>query len=237
MTRPASPRPVSRRRVPTATPAGEVGSRRSAHLTRRSAGPSTTNGPRQRSCRAPEGHADREQLRGDLIGGTSRVARPSELAQRLGGDLEVVIEGLAAQGAGAPAPRRTGSERRRVGRSTPVQQRAGAARGRVRPDRAPSNPAPLIAALPDRERRILLLRFDGRTQAEIGERWESPRCRVTPADANARCVASARRRPRRGDHGLDDERSVPRTVSTSTRSSPVIAFMRLPSCRAHARLQ
>jgi DNA-directed RNA polymerase specialized sigma subunit len=37
--------------------------------------------------------------------------------------------------------------------------------------------APLLAALPERERWILLLRFfDGLTQAEIGALVESPRC-------------------------------------------------------------
>ena len=41
---------------------------------------------------------------GELEQRNGRAARPSEIAERLGVDVEVVIEGLAAQGAGVPAP-------------------------------------------------------------------------------------------------------------------------------------
>jgi len=107
---------------------------------------------------------------GELAQHNGRAARPSEIAQRLGVDLEVVLEGLAAQGAGytrsldEPAGGDDGSTGRgrfnnRLGLTEPefdlVEHRESL--------------APLLAALPERERRILLLRFfGGLTQTEIG---------------------------------------------------------------------
>jgi RNA polymerase sigma-B factor len=99
-----------------------------------------------------------------------RAARPSEIAQRLGVDLEVVIEGLAAHGAGRtcsldePDLNGDGSgDRRRFSRALGLHE----AEFELIEHR--QTLAPLLAALPARERRILLLRFfDGLTQAEIG---------------------------------------------------------------------
>jgi RNA polymerase sigma-B factor len=98
-----------------------------------------------------------------------RAARPSEIARQLGVDIEVVLEGLAALGAGhtssldepADDDDRAGARSRFeavLGRTEPefdlVEHRAGL--------------APLLAALPERERRILLMRFFGEmTQTEI----------------------------------------------------------------------
>jgi RNA polymerase sigma-B factor len=97
-----------------------------------------------------------------------RAARPSEIARQLGLDIELVLEGLAAQGAGytssldEPAGDDYGGDRSRfeavIGRTEPefdlVEHREGL--------------APLLAALPERERRILLMRFFGEmTQTEI----------------------------------------------------------------------
>jgi RNA polymerase sigma-B factor len=101
-----------------------------------------------------------------------RAARPSEIAAVLGVDREVVLEGLAAQGAthcfslDEPAREDAGpDDRSRFGRGLArtepeyelVEQREAL--------------APLLAALPERERTILLLRFSGGlTQTEIGHR-------------------------------------------------------------------
>jgi RNA polymerase sigma-B factor len=101
-----------------------------------------------------------------------RAARPSEIAARLGADLEVVLEGLAAVGAAhclsldEPACEDEGPDDR---------ARFGAALGRAEPEfelvEQREALAPLLAALPERERTILLLRFfGGMTQTEIGHR-------------------------------------------------------------------
>jgi RNA polymerase sigma-B factor len=103
-----------------------------------------------------------------------RAARPSEIARHLGVDVEVVLEGLAAQGAGhtasldEPAHGSDGS-----GDATGLA-RFAAVLGETEPEfdlvdhRAAL--APLLAALPERERRILVMRFfGGMTQTEIGQ--------------------------------------------------------------------
>ena len=101
-----------------------------------------------------------------------RAARPTEIAAHLGVALEVVLEGLAAQGAAhcfsldEPAWDQEGSGDR---------TRFGAVLGHAEPefDLIEHREAlqPLLAALPDRERTILMLRFfGGMTQTEIGHR-------------------------------------------------------------------
>ena len=103
-----------------------------------------------------------------------RAARPSEIAALLEVDLEVVLEGLQAAGAGhtvsldAPA---YGGDAEGSGERTQF----GAALGQVEPEfdlvDHRESLAPLLAALPEREQRILVLRFfGGLTQTEIGER-------------------------------------------------------------------
>jgi RNA polymerase sigma-B factor len=110
------------------------------------------------------------QVGGELEQCNGRSARPSEIAERLGVDVEVVIEGLAAQGVGRPASL-----------DEPAREMEGWT-GRLRFSSALGLDerefdliehrqalAPLLAALPEREQRILVLRFfDGLTQAEIG---------------------------------------------------------------------
>ncbi len=120
---------------------------------------------RLRSLRAMiyDAAAELEQLNG-------RAARPSEIAQRLGVDLEVVIEGLAAQGAGRT---RSLDEPDLNGDGSGDRRRFSSALGLHEEEfdliEHRQTLAPLLAALPERERRILLLRFfDGLTQAEIG---------------------------------------------------------------------
>jgi len=99
-----------------------------------------------------------------------RSARPSEIADWLGVDLEVVIEGLAAQGAGQPAsldaPAR---EMEGWGGRLRFGSALGLHEGEFDLIEYREALAPLLAVLPERERRILVLRFfDELTQAEIG---------------------------------------------------------------------
>ena len=101
-----------------------------------------------------------------------RSARPSEIAERLGVDLEVVIEGLAAQGLGRPGsldePARDAegwNDRLRFSSALGLDE------GEFDLIEYRQALAPLLAALTERERRILVLRFfDELTQSEIGAR-------------------------------------------------------------------
>jgi RNA polymerase sigma-B factor len=98
-----------------------------------------------------------------------RSARPSEIAERLGVDVEFVIEGLAARGAGRP---RSLDEPDLSGDGSSDRARFGSALGLHEAEfdlvEHRQTLAPLLAALPERERRILLLRFfDGLTQTQI----------------------------------------------------------------------
>jgi RNA polymerase sigma-B factor len=99
-----------------------------------------------------------------------RAPRPSEIAEHLGVGVEVVLEALSAQGVvrtaslDEPAPDSDGSgERLRFGSALAhVEEEFDLVEHR-------EALAPLLAALSDRERRILLLRFfGGLTQTEIG---------------------------------------------------------------------
>jgi RNA polymerase sigma-B factor len=104
-----------------------------------------------------------------------RAPRPSEIARELGVDVEVVLEGLAAQGAGhtssldEPA---SGDDR---GSGSAGGSRFAGALAQTEPKfdlvEHREGIAPLLAALPERERQILLLRFfGGLTQTEIAAR-------------------------------------------------------------------
>jgi RNA polymerase sigma-B factor len=102
-----------------------------------------------------------------------RAARPSEIAEQLGLPREAVLEGLAAQGAA-----HTFSLDEPAGEDdhdTGDRSRFGATLGRTEPDydlvEQREALGPLLSALPERERRILMLRFyGGLTQTEIGHR-------------------------------------------------------------------
>ena len=103
-----------------------------------------------------------------------RAARPSEIARHLGLDVEVVLEGLAAQGAGHTASLDAPASAADDGRDAPDHARFGGALAETDPQfdlvEYGEALAPLLAALPARERRILLLRFfGGMTQTEIGQ--------------------------------------------------------------------
>jgi len=98
-----------------------------------------------------------------------RAARPSEIAAFLGLDVERVLEGLQAQGVSHPASL---DEPTRDDGSPDARKRLDAALGQVEPEfdlvEHRQGLAPLLAALPARERRILLLRFFGNmTQSQI----------------------------------------------------------------------
>jgi RNA polymerase sigma-B factor len=102
-----------------------------------------------------------------------RAPRPSEIAAAMDVDVEVVLEGLAALGAGhtSSLDESASDDDGAVGTRT----RFDAALGEIEPefDLVEQREAlsPLLAALPERERRILLLRFfGGLTQSEIGEK-------------------------------------------------------------------
>ena len=120
------------------------------------------------------------QLQGEIFGVVAqlsqrqgRAPRPSEIAAAMGVPVEVVLEALEAQGA-----THTWSL------DEPARTDDGRAGDRLRLDHAleqvdphfelaehRSALEPLLATLPERERRILLLRFfGGLTQTEIGER-------------------------------------------------------------------
>jgi RNA polymerase sigma-B factor len=100
-----------------------------------------------------------------------RAPRPSEIARHLGVEVEVVVDGLAARGTGYVASL-----------DEPASDSSGESTSRARLDGAlgETEPqfdlvehrtalAPLLEALPERERQILLMRFfGGMTQTEIG---------------------------------------------------------------------
>jgi RNA polymerase sigma-B factor len=97
-----------------------------------------------------------------------RAARPSEIAAHLDVAVEVVLEALAAQLAA-----HTSSLDEPATEGGGDRLRFGTALARVEEDfdlvEQREAVAPLLAALPERERRILLLRFfGGLTQTEIG---------------------------------------------------------------------
>ena len=109
---------------------------------------------------------------GELAQRHGRAARPSEIARHLELDIEIVLEGLAGHGAGhaasldEPAGHDDGSA------SSGDRARFAAALSQTEPEfdlvEHREGLAPLLAAMPERERRILLLRFfGGLTQTEI----------------------------------------------------------------------
>jgi RNA polymerase sigma-B factor len=100
-----------------------------------------------------------------------RAARPSEIAGHLGLDVEIVLEALAAQ-----SVERTSSLDEPAGHDegngSDERTRFAAALSQTEPEfdlvEHRESLAPLLAAMPERERRILLLRFfGGLTQTEI----------------------------------------------------------------------
>jgi RNA polymerase sigma-B factor len=104
-----------------------------------------------------------------------RAPRPSEIARRLGVDVEVVLDGLAAQGSGHVASLDEPASDSSGGGDAPGRARFDGALGETEPQfdlvEHRTALAPLLEALPERERQILLMRFfGGMTQTEIGHR-------------------------------------------------------------------
>ena len=98
-----------------------------------------------------------------------RAPRPSEIAEHLGVDVESVVEALAAQGAAytasldEPAADGDGDRMRFEGVLAHVEEEFDLVEQR-------ESLAPLLAALPERERAILYMRFFGdMTQSRIAE--------------------------------------------------------------------
>ena len=101
-----------------------------------------------------------------------RAARPSEIARHLGLDVELVLEGLAAHGAGHTSSLHEPAGDDGGGGDSTGRTRFAAALAQTEPEfdlvEYRESLGPLVAALPERERRILLLRFFGhQTQTEI----------------------------------------------------------------------
>jgi RNA polymerase sigma-B factor len=110
-----------------------------------------------------------------------RAARPSEIARHLDLDVEIVLDALAAQGAGDPASLDEPARQEHGGSGSGDRARFAAALGQTEPEfdlvEHREGLAPLLAAMPERERKILLLRFfGGLTQTETPPRSDSPRC-------------------------------------------------------------
>jgi RNA polymerase sigma-B factor len=101
-----------------------------------------------------------------------RAARPSEIARHLDVDVEIVLDALAAQGAGDPASLDEPARQDDGGSGSGDRARFASALGQIEPEfdlvEHRESLAPLLAAMPERERKILLLRFfGGLTQTEI----------------------------------------------------------------------
>jgi RNA polymerase sigma-B factor len=107
----------------------------------------------------------------ELAQRNGRAARPSEIAQHLGVEIGIVLEGIAAQNVAYTSS--LDEPRDSDGSGGPADQsRLAAALGRTEPEfdliEHRETLGPLLVALPERERRILLLRFfGGKTQTEI----------------------------------------------------------------------
>ncbi len=101
-----------------------------------------------------------------------RAARPSEIARHLELDVEIVLDGLAAHGAAYTFSLDEPGRDDHGGSGSGDRTWFAAALGQTEPEfdlvEHREGLAPLLAALPERERRILLLRFfGGLTQTEI----------------------------------------------------------------------
>lgn len=105
-------------------------------------------------------------IEGELIQELGRSARPTEIARRLGVDVDLVIEALGANGCFAPVSLdATATED-----DEPLAQRLGRDDDGYDGAEARAMLGPVLAGLSPRERTIVELRFvRGRTQAEIGE--------------------------------------------------------------------
>ena len=104
---------------------------------------------------------------GPLSQELGRAPRPSEIAARLGMDVDEVLEGIDAQ----QAYRNTSLDELVTGADTPLTDTLGSADKELEKVEYRETLAPLLYELPERERTILLLRFFGNmTQTQIADR-------------------------------------------------------------------
>ena len=108
----------------------------------------------------------------DLTQRHGRAPRPSEIARHLDLDVEIILEALAAHDAACTASLDEPGWRDGEGSGSGDRGRFAGALGQTEPEfdlvEHRESLAPLLAALPQRERKILLLRFfGGLTQTEI----------------------------------------------------------------------
>lgn len=104
---------------------------------------------------------------GPLSQELGRAPRPSEIAARLGIEVDEVLEGLDAQ----QAYRNTSLDELVAGGDTPLTDTLGVADKELEKVEYRETLAPLLDELPERERTILLLRFFGHmTQTQIADR-------------------------------------------------------------------
>ncbi len=104
---------------------------------------------------------------GPLSQELGRAPRPSEIARRLDMPVEDVLEGLDAQ----QAYRSSSLEELTAGGDTPLLDTLGSADLELEKVEYRETLAPLLDALPDRERTIIVLRFFGnKTQTQIADR-------------------------------------------------------------------
>jgi RNA polymerase sigma-B factor len=128
---------------------------------------------RAHSIRTPRRLRARQAMVHDAVAQLSqrhgRSPRPSEIAAHLDVDIEIVLEALAAQG----AAHTVSLDQRVLDGDGEDRLRFDTSLARVETEydlvEHRESLAPLLASLPDRERRILLLRFfGGLSQTEIG---------------------------------------------------------------------
>lgn len=103
---------------------------------------------------------------GPLTQELGRAPRPSEIAARLGVPVEDVLDGLAAQN----AYRNDSLDEMTESGDAPLARSVGAIDGDIAGVDDRQTLGPLIDGLPERERRILIMRFFGnKTQSQIAE--------------------------------------------------------------------
>ena len=103
---------------------------------------------------------------GPLSQELGRAPRPSEIAEWLGVPVADVLDGLAAQ----QAYRNDSLDQLTEAGDSPLAKGAGAIDADIEGVEDRETLGPLLEALPERERRILVLRFFGnRTQTQIAE--------------------------------------------------------------------
>jgi RNA polymerase sigma-B factor len=104
---------------------------------------------------------------GPLSQELGRAPRPSEIAARLGMDVDEVLEGIDAQ----QAYRNTSLDELVAGADTPLTDTLGSLDKELEKVEYRETLTPLLDELPERERTILLLRFFGNmTQTQIADR-------------------------------------------------------------------